>query len=264
MKHKDSQIKNELYLKITVFFLLVLMGVIALVNIDLFSYEKDETMIRHTMIRFIGGLIMILIMVSSGYRSLFKFKNIGKSLLIILPALLISINNFPIIAYIDQRAFLTEPAYRVFLFLVECLSVGFFEEIIFRGFLLMFLIKALSHMKNKIILSIFISSALFGLIHLLNLFSGASIGDTLLQVGYSFLVGMLWAVLFLKTNNLWLIMILHALYNFFGQVMFYLGSVYGRYDVYTIVITTLLAFLVAVYAYRIYENLPDQMIDQKN
>ena len=81
MKHKDSQIKNELYLKNHSVFLLVLMGVIALVNIDLFSYEKDETMIRHTMIRFIGGLIMILIMVSSGYRSLFKFKNIGKSLL---------------------------------------------------------------------------------------------------------------------------------------------------------------------------------------
>jgi hypothetical protein len=61
-------------------------------------------------------------------------------------------------------------------------------------------------------------------------------------------MGMLWAVMYLRTQNLWLTMILHATYNFFGQVMFYLGTVNGRYDTYTIGITIILGCFVALYA----------------
>lgn len=68
------------------------------------------------------------------------------------------------------------------------------------------------------------------------------------QIGYSFLMGMLWAVMYLKTKNVWLVMLLHATYNFFGQVMFELGTVNNRFDTVTVVITIILAIGVAVYS----------------
>jgi hypothetical protein len=50
-------------------------------------------------------------------------------------------------------------------------------------------------------------------------------------------------------------MLLHASFNFFGQVMFYLGVVNGRYDIYTIIITITLGVLVALYAIKLLKDI---------
>lgn len=250
--------KNELhfsiYQKIVLVTLAIAVILFQFVDFSSLGYIKDIDMITNSITRFTAGILLMLLLMGFGRRDLFTFKNVKKSLLIIIPALLISINNFPIIAYLDGRANLTEPFYRVILFLIECLSVGFFEEILFRGILLIILIEKLNHLKNGMFVSVLISSLIFGFLHLVNLFEGASISSTMLQVGYSFLMGMLWAVIYLKTGNLWLVMILHATYNFFGQVMFYLGSVEGRYDNITIGVTTILATLAASHVIVLLRN----------
>ncbi len=185
------------------------------------------------------------LLIKFGYQKMLQFKISKGSLYVIIPALLIALNNFPIISFLDGRAQLTEPSYRVILFLIECLSIGFLEELIFRGILLLFLYQALSHLKYRVFITILISSLVFGLFHIANLSEGAPLSSTLLQMGYSFLMGILWATIYMKTGNLWLSMILHALYNFFGQVMFYLGTVDGRYDPITIIVTVIFATLAA-------------------
>jgi uncharacterized protein len=217
-------------------------------------------MLKNSILRFLGGIIVIIIMIGFHQKHILRFKNVGKSFLIVIPALIISINNFPIIAFLDGRATLTAPVYQVYLFIIECVSVGFFEEIVFRGIILMLLLKKLEHHKNGVLLSILFSSAIFGLSHIVNFYSGLSFGDTMLQIGYSFLVGMLWAVMFLKTRNIWLTMILHATFNFFGQVMFFLGDVNGRYDIYTILITILFGVAASFYSYKLYYQFKDQPI----
>jgi len=210
--------------------------------------NKDADMMTQTVLRVLAGFAFIIILTGFGYQGIFRFKEPLKALLMMIPALIISINNFPIIAFCDGRAQLIDPGYRVFLFLMESLSVGFFEEILFRGVILILLIQRYSQQKHGLLISVILSSVLFGMVHLINLWNGASLFDTLLQVGYSTLMGMLWAVMYLRTQNLWLTMILHATYNFFGQVMFYLGTVNGRYDTYTIGITIILGCFVALYA----------------
>jgi membrane protease YdiL (CAAX protease family) len=260
VNEKNKKIRINLTQKIIVGFLIILMMVFELADFQLFENAKDTSMVTNSILRFLGGIIFIVMIVAFGYRRIFKFRNLKKSLLIVIPALIISINNFPIIAFFDGRAVLTEPVYRVFLFFIECLSIGFFEEIIFRGIILLFLVKRFSHERHGVLLSIVLSSALFGYFHFFNILSGASLGDTVLQVGYSFLVGMMWAVMYLKTGNLWLTMILHASYNFFGQVMFYLGAVQGRYDVYTVIITSVFAIMVAIYSIIIYKRLDHQTL----
>jgi membrane protease YdiL (CAAX protease family) len=86
----------------------------------------------------------------------------------------------------------------------------------------------------------------FGIAHLLNI-SSLGIDLMILQVGYSFLMGMMWSVMFLRTRNLWMVILMHASYNFFGQVLFTMGTVNQRFDMLTIWITVLLAILVAIH-----------------
>lgn len=221
------------------------------IDFSSFGNIKDIEMIKNTLTRVFIGIFLIIIMIKYGYKKIFTFSKLGYSLWIMIPALVVSINNFPIIAYLDGRAYLTEPMYRVLLFFIECLSVGFFEEIIFRGILLTLLLQKLVEKKHGVLISILVSSFIFGFFHLFNVFTGMSLSSTILQMGYSFLMGMLWAVMYLKTRNLWLTMLMHATYNFFGQVMFYLGTVQGRFDIFTIVITVIVAMLTALYALKI-------------
>lgn len=203
------------------------------------------------MMRLAGGIGLAAILVGLGYSRIFRMDHCGKSFFVILPAILISINNFPIVAFLDGRAVLTESASRVFLFLLECICIGFFEEIVFRGIFLILFLQLMKKRQWSTLKAILLSSFVFGLSHMINIFAGVSIGDTILQMGYSFLLGMLWSVMFLKTRNIWLVMLLHATYNFFGMVMFQLGTVSGRFDVITIIITVVLSVLVAAYSVKL-------------
>lgn len=215
----------------------------------------SSSMIENSIIRIIGGIIFIILLCSYGYKWMFKFNEPYKSFLIIIPGIIVAINNFPISAYMNGRTTVIEPVYNIYLFLLESFSVGFFEEIIFRGLILVLLLEKLSEKSFGLLKAIVISSLIFGFVHLINLFDGASIGNTVLQVGYSFLIGLLFAVFYLKTKNIWLIMILHALYNFFGQVMFQIGDVTNRYDSFTVIITVVIGLLTTIYSVYLYIGL---------
>lgn len=241
---------------------IILVSFFQYIDLSYLGNVKDVDMITNTLTRFIIGLIFITVFFKLGRKNVLSFRNIKKSILIVLPAMIISINNFPFIAYMQGRANILEPGYRIILFLAECLSIGFLEEIIFRGAIFVYLLESFSGKKRGTLISIVISASVFGLMHIANLFAGASIVGTLLQVGYSFLMGILWAVMYLKTSNLWLVMILHTTYNFFGQVMFYLGFVNGRYDSITLVITIVFAMLITYYVVILLRN--DKMMLLEN
>ncbi|HPG42719.1 MAG TPA: CPBP family intramembrane metalloprotease [Acholeplasmataceae bacterium] len=243
-----QKIELKLSQQITLLFLVAFVIILELVDFGFLGHETDVHMIIDTFKRLGIGTIFIMVLYFLGYRDMFKFNQAGKSLLVMLPAFLISINNFPISAFLQGRTELNEPVYRIFLFFIECLSIGFFEEILFRGILLFVLLDIFSNRKYGVLLAIVFSSLIFGSLHILNVFEGASMNVIIEQIGYSFLMGMLWAVMYLKTKNVWLVMLLHATYNFFGQVMFELGTVNNRFDTVTVVITIILAIGVAVYS----------------
>lgn len=208
-------------------------------------------MINDTLFRIAGSVVFIYFIIRFGYKSMFRFPFNKSILLFSIPALIISVNNFPISAFLSGRYIISEPNNIIYLFAFNSFGVGLFEEIIFRGLFLLVLIQLLPKSKEGNFIAIVLSASVFGLIHLFNILYGSSINDTLLQVGYSFLMGMMWAVVYLKTRNLWIVMILHATYNYFGNVMFQLGSVTNRFDTITIVATVVLALgAVGYYLYH--------------
>ncbi len=93
------------------------------------------------------------------------------------------------------------------LFVISMICVGFLEEIIFRGFLF----KALC--KDGLKQAILISSITFGIGHLLNLFNGAELFSTLLQIAYAVSIGYLFTILFLCTDSLIPCILTHSAVN---------------------------------------------------
>lgn len=92
--------------------------------------------------------------------------------------------------------------------LVTALLIGFTEETIFRGLMLTAL-KARGPWTAAII-----TSVLFGLSHSLNLLSGKSGAEILIQVAYALAVGFAFAAIVFKTGLIWPLVVVHALIDF--------------------------------------------------
>ena len=90
---------------------------------------------------------------------------------------------------------------------INMINVGFIEEIIFRGFLYKMMAK--DNIKSAII----VSSITFGVGHIINLFTGADVLMTLLQVCYATSIGYLFTIIFYKSKSLLPCIITHSIMN---------------------------------------------------
>lgn len=93
------------------------------------------------------------------------------------------------------------------LYVISMLCVGFLEEVIFRGFLF----KAIC--KTNVKQAIIISSVTFGFGHIVNLFNGKDIPETLMQICYAVAIGFLFTIIFYKGKSLWPCIITHSVIN---------------------------------------------------
>ncbi|MBQ8658338.1 MAG: CPBP family intramembrane metalloprotease [Clostridia bacterium] len=191
----------------------VLTAVFDFVELSVSDSEIYNKLVGNILPLLFGTLAVTLLVWRSG-ANLFQKP---QKLLYIIPCLIIAVDNFPFAAYFaGKMQLLHTDAGHFLLFGLYCLFVGVFEELIFRGIVFQLLCERFSKDKRGLLKTYFLSSVLFGCMHLLNLFAGAGIGQTLLQVGYSTLTGGLFAFALLKTKNILIPAATHALYNFCG------------------------------------------------
>ena len=161
-------------------------------------------------------------------------------------AFTVAVNNLPWHALFVGTARLTAPLPAFFLFALLCLSVASVEELIFRGILLPLLLDRFAAARGGRLLAVLLSAAIFGLSHLVNLFQGADPAATLLQVGYSFLIGCVAAVIYLLTRRILWPILFHAVYNFGGLLVSRLGE--GKIlDTPTVILTVAIGASAAVF-----------------
>lgn len=111
----------------------------------------------------------------------------------------------------------TSVADLLFMFMMQFFIVAFIEETFFRGFMLKML---LSKGINK---AIFISSLLFGITHSLQLLGGQPLGETIIQILYAFLVGLVLSALIVNHQSILITITFHAFNNFFN----FMGKIQG-------------------------------------
>ena len=166
----------------------------------IFSMDETAQMLcRSVVFRGLGSLVFLFVLLYLGFRVLHKPQL--ADLAVMLPSLAVAVNNFPILGFLNGTVW-TERQDLVWLFALDCLMIGAFEELAFRGVFLPVLLEKRRGSKKQILWTVIGSSAVFGLIHLVNLLEGAGIGATVLQVGYSFLIGGMCAIVLMKTGNL--------------------------------------------------------------
>ena len=185
------------------------------IKIDYVSNELRNQYISKIIQQACGGVAAILLMVRLNIRLFGKPQH----LLYLIPCFLIAIDNFQFSSYFNGCMELVHKQPMDFiLFALYCLSVGIFEECIFRGVIFTVLAGLFSKDKKGLLLTFVASSVVFGFAHIFN--------GSILQVGYTILTGGLFAFTLMKSKNIFCCALVHAVYNF-GGLLFETSERFG-------------------------------------
>ncbi len=191
------------------------------------------------------------------------FSGGKRGFLLCVPAFLVALDNFPFLPLLSGSLRFVGSAGNIFPYVLYCFSIGVMEETIFRGNLLPLFMFKFSRDKKGTFRAVVVSSAVFGAMHLLNLFGGFS-PMVFLQVGYSFLIGCMCAVSMLFSGNIIAPIIIHALFDvggFLTDCGFLEGTLWTTGNiVLTAVVSVVLATIIVISFFKydfsyIYERL---------
>ena len=191
------------------------------------------------LLRIVLVAIMIGIMILMGAKkSLLNVKEgfsdtLRKNRYLLILALILGM--FIFIPGILNYGFSTELLQKELSYFILCITVGLFEESLFRGVVFQGFLRKAGNTRKGIWIAIIISSIIFGAVHVYTYVVGEShdltgiiesIGKTL-QTGA---IGVLLAAVYLKTKNLWATALVHTLNDFFlMQAIMFSSNTLGNY-----------------------------------
>ncbi len=237
------------FLKSNVFFynslaLCAIAAIFEYLNVGFCDDERLNKLIIDLLPRFFACLFLISAALS------LEVKCVGdsffKCFLWAVPAFFVAVANFPFSALINGGA-IVDRLDLIWLVIVKCFLVATTEELFFRGVLIAIIKQRVSG-NMRILKTVLFSSLIFGAWHLVNIFSGANFGATALQVVYTFLIGAMLAIVYLKTENLFISIFIHALFNLGGMLILDAGQGNPQ-DLIFWILTIVIGVLVGVYMF---------------
>lgn len=239
--HDNTQWKQRLLMLVVA----VLCGIMAFLefsSLRILADEKQNEWLLKILQQASGTIAVILLLYSMGVNLYGK----PQKWLYLIPCLLIAVNNFQWWAFFAGKMELVRTGFvDITLFTMQCLFVGLFEELIFRGAVFSLLASIFSKDRKGLWLTYVVSSVIFALAHIFN--------GNFLQLGYTVLTGGLFAFVLIKTKNVLCCAFVHALYNWCGLLMDQLGSGVV-FDVGTCVLMAIIAVICGIFVlYSVYK-----------
>ena len=179
--------------------LIVLHIVVNSFCIQNFGYTSLMSVVINTALSLLLVAIM-LVLKRTAYYGLTKVRDLKKYLYFLPLLIIVSVNLW-------NGFNINNTATEILFHILTMLNIGFIEEIIFRGFL--FKMMAKNNVKSAII----VSAITFGAGHIVNLFVGAELIPTLIQICYAASIGYLFVIIFYKSQSLVPCIVTHSLVN---------------------------------------------------
>lgn len=157
-------------------------------------------------------LVVLIVMLLSRNSYVFtqKRESLFKSLLVGWPFLLIAfISLFFSVVSIEKFEF-----FNFLNLLLFCLTIGMYEEFLCRGWIQNEFIERYGKTKRQIIRSIILASLIFGGMHIINVFAGQTLFETIMQIIQATAAGIFLGSVYYKTKNIWSVIILHGFFDF--------------------------------------------------
>lgn len=193
----------------------IFLGISVLVNfayLEIPVLQDSSFYLVQTMADFLFFTVVFVYMKKTGYIRYFSERKTGyfKGLLVGGYFLFLIITNILIqIGAADWNKIL--PVQDIIFFFLAMFFIGLAEESTFRGVISNVLFESFKGSASGIRLSVLLSGIFFGLFHVLNSLGGQiNFSSVMVQVLSTSAMGMLFAAIYYRTRNLWVVITLHA------------------------------------------------------
>ena len=139
------------------------------------------------------------------------------------------------------------PLSRILTFMLNMILVGVAEELVFRGIIAQTLLERYGTARAGVWKACLVSGVLFGAAHLSNLLGSAPFG-VLMQCVFAGSLGVLFAAIYFRTGNLWVLVFLHGAQDAASLLA---GGLYGTENMSTAVSSYDSTMLLSVLVYLI-------------
>lgn len=196
----NTYILKEIILAVVSFSLMYLVG-------------KNYVLKRNLNIKnYFGGLLTGAFILVSGFITLFSggmeivFKEIYEQM------------------GIETTDYVLQSPVHILVFIMYVFLIGVVEEVLFRGLIAEQLMKTFGVTKKGVIKAVVISGIMFGMAHMVNALNTGILSATVQAIIVSFM-GMVFAIIYFKSGNIWSVITVHAFIDF-AQLAFN-GGIYG-------------------------------------
>lgn len=145
-----------------------------------------------------------------------SWKSLGKGLFS--GGLFLTIAGFGIycgIEHMNEEGLSFKQPLEVTFYILFVLCIGLSEELFMRGTVTELMLRRYGDTRKGTWISVIIGSLLFGGMHITNIFAGQGIMATLAQVVVTAFMGFTFNAVYVRHRNIYSVMILHALLDFF-------------------------------------------------
>ena len=170
----------------------------------------------------------VTLVVLFGFSFIFRQRGIRATVGAALPSFLL----FGLILAGEMGSMISNPATEwksnpeIFLGVLMLIGVGFREEILFRGVIANAIARKYANSKKGLWITALCTGAIFGSMHLANVFHGVSFEGALIQSLSAFGSGIFFCAVYLRGGSIWAMACLHSLFNAAGaaEVLFTNGA----------------------------------------
>lgn len=198
---------------------LIAIGYVVLIKVmgTILRRFEFSTEILSLMAEILSALIVIIIMLCAHKKNMLRgsIKEFLKGLLaggFLCGYIMIMLMSFFITDFSANNLL---PPIHILMFTLSIILTGFSEEILFRGVILNIIYDCLGKKsKFEIYRAITLSSLIFALMHMSNIFSGVPFSAALIQTICAFSAGCYFSAIYTRSGSIWSTIILHSMMNF--------------------------------------------------
>lgn len=201
---------------VTSFFIFIIISKQVISNFSKSLNLENEFIIQAFWKLFLLLLTIYIIKKDKSFNLNYIFKN--NILCLLISSLFVYLSISSTLNYMIEKKIIISN-FNHYSYLFRCLGTGFFEELFFRYLIFGLICRILKTNNSKnIYKEILLTSFIFGIVHSSNFFnSNYDSFSVINQMLFAFDIGVLLQCIFIRTNNIILISIIHSLVNYNGM-----------------------------------------------